>query len=168
MSRPGWCERCWVIRPPDGAEMSPSASRWPYHYGRHSRGRSLASSACGSPCGSPLESLELRAQPSDLSFRFLAPPGFLLAKPLCFLAPPGFLLAKPLCFLAALGFLLGTPLGGIVHRLDPCNELLALQQQRRARVEPEPVFIDLDLETEHPRLVQPMVRDDGGVDAGVG
>jgi len=58
------------------------------------------------------------------------------------LAKPGLLFAKPDLLLAAL-------LRVIAHCLKACDQLVALEQQRRARVEPEPVRVDLDIEAEH-------------------
>src|SRR5688572_24429842 len=108
-----------------------------------------------------LEPLELRSQPRDLLLRFLAPP-------LCLFTPPGLLLAEAISLFTAPGLLVGAPLGRIVHRLHARDELLALQQQRRARVEPEPILVDLDVETKHARLVQAVVRNDWGVDTRIG
>ena len=104
--------------------------------------------------GSPLEPLELRAQPRDLLL-------CLIAAALGILAKSSLLLAEPLRFF-------GPPQGVVGQGLNASGELLALEQQRRACIEPEPVLFDLDIEAEHTRLVQTLVRADRGVDPRIG
>jgi len=75
--------------------------------------------------GLPLEPSQLLAQPSDLELRFLTTAG---------------LFVDPLLDL-------------LQHLLEPCDQLVALQQHRGACEETQPVASDLDFEPEDAGLV---------------
>src|SRR6185369_13306575 len=79
---------------------------------------------------SSLEALELRAESRDLLLRLLTAPGLRLPQPGLLLPQPGLLLPQP-------GLLLAALLSRGAHLLEARDELVALEQQRRPRVEPE-------------------------------
>ena len=77
---------------------------------------------------SAAKSCKLLAQAKNLGFRLFAPARLVLAP---------------------LRLFLGTPSHLVEHLLEPANELVALEEKRRPSEESKPIFLDLDVESEH-------------------